>query len=66
MYHKEHDEKHQGMDDCCTGMGHKGFKKEFKMAMLNKKEKILEAKLEFIREMRKLIEKASQESSENK
>jgi hypothetical protein len=56
----EHGEKHKG-DDCCMGMWHKGFKKEFKTALLNKKEKILEAKLEFIREMKKLLEKMSSE-----
>lgn len=66
MFNHEHDEKHQGKDDCCMGMGHKGFKKEFKMAMLNKKEKILEANLEFIREMRKLIEKMPGDSEDSK
>lgn len=37
-------------------------KKEFKMAFLKKKEKMLEAKLEFIREINALIKK----SAENK
>lgn len=56
MFHGEHDEKHRGMEDCCMGIWHKEFKKEFKLALLNKKEKMLEAKLEFIREMKKLVE----------
>ena len=54
--HGDHEKGHKGMDDCCGGM-HKGHMKEFKMAMLNKKEKILEAKLEFVREVRKMVEK---------
>lgn len=61
-----HDEKHnEHGGDCCMGMWHhggaKGFKKEFKMAFLNKKEKVLEAKLEFVRELKKLVEKMGSE-----
>jgi hypothetical protein len=52
----EYEKGHKRMGDCCGGM-HKGHMKEFKLAMLNKKEKILEAKLEFVREMRKMVEK---------
>lgn len=37
----------------------KEFKKEFKMALLKKKEKILEAKLDFIREINSLLKKSS-------
>jgi len=42
--------------------GYKGeYKKEFKMAYLKKKEKMLEAKLEFIREMKEIMEKMPKE-----
>jgi len=46
----------QGMCHChehCSAE----MQKEFKLAMLKKKEKMLEAKLEFIREMKSLVEK---------
>ena len=49
-----------GFMSCCTGWPKK-FKKEFMMAKMKKKEKILEAKLEFIREMRRLAEKKDME-----
>lgn len=53
----------------CMGMGRmhhwpKKMKKEFMMAILKKKEKMLEAKLEFIREMRRLAEKPEMEMKE--
>jgi len=48
-----HTEGHMKEWGCCG----KGMKKEFKMAFLKKKEKMLEAKLEFVREIRKLMEK---------
>lgn len=68
----EHEKEFEEMDEPmkmsggwmgCMGMGHmhhwpKKMKKEFMMAMLKKKEKMLEAKLEFIREMRRLAEKS--------
>jgi hypothetical protein len=55
----------------CMGMGHmhpwpKKRKKEFMMAMFKKKEKMLEAKLEFVREMRRLAENPEMEMKENK
>jgi hypothetical protein len=50
----------------CMGMGRmhhwpKKMKKEFMMALLRKKEKMLEAKLEFVREMRRLAENPEME-----
>lgn len=54
-------DKRPGME----GMWPKKFKKEFKMAMLNKKEKILEAKLEFVREMKALVEKMAAEMKDD-
>jgi hypothetical protein len=69
MMYKEHDgcgcmsmEDHMG-EGCHCG---EGSKKEFKMAMLKKKEKMLEAKLEFIREIRGILEKSNMESEEKK
>ncbi|HLM84211.1 MAG TPA: hypothetical protein VK254_03305 [Candidatus Bathyarchaeia archaeon] len=70
----EHEKGFEGIDEMkmggdwtgCMGMGHmhqwpKQMKKEFMMAMLKKKEKMLEAKLEFVREMRRLSEKSEME-----
>lgn len=57
-------------DACCSGEGMMGMfdlskmpmemKKEFKMAMLKKKEKMLEAKLEFVREIIGMIKKSTE------
>ena len=44
----------------------KKFKKEFMMAKMKKKEKILEAKLEFLREMRRLAENPEMEMKDEK
>jgi hypothetical protein len=66
----EYEKDFEGMDESmkmgggwmgCMGMGQmhhwpKKMKKEFMLAMLKKKEKMLEAKLEFVREMRRLAE----------
>jgi hypothetical protein len=54
---------HMGMMgmECCG----KKHKKEFKLAMLEKKEKMIEAKLEFIRKMKELVKKES-DSEESK
>jgi len=46
-------------DPCDMGLWAKEFGKEFKIASLKKREKILEAKLEFVREINRLIEKSS-------
>ena len=53
-------EEKMGHMGCCG----KGMKKEFKMAMLRKKEKMLEAKLEFIREIKAIMEKSKDEKEE--
>jgi hypothetical protein len=66
MFNKEHDERGHDMEcHCEMGMLSSKFGKEFKLAHLKKKEKMIEAKLEFIREIRKLIEKSSSEAKEN-
>ena len=46
-------------DPCDMGLWAKEFGKEFKIASLKKRERILEAKLEFVREINRLIEKSS-------
>ena len=66
MFDQEYNEQGEGMREH-TEMGcmlkwPKKFKKEFMMAKLKKKEKMLEAKLEFIREMRRLAEKIEMEN----
>lgn len=63
MHEKEQGESKWSMGDHWScGICSKEFEKEFKIAMLNKKEKILEAKLEFVREMKDLIKKSREES----
>ena len=53
-----HDENHEGKEGC-TGCHMAGpMKKEFKLAMLEKKEKILQAKLDFLGKIKELIKKA--------
>jgi hypothetical protein len=69
MFEKENSEKGKGMECHCDsemGMGlwAKKFGKEFQLAHLKKKEKMLEAKLEFIREINRLIAKSSSEPEE--
>lgn len=73
MYHKGYEgqegceaEMEGGWMGCMEHMHHwpKKMKKEFKMALLKKKEKMLEAKLEFVREMRRLAEKMGDEKEE--
>jgi hypothetical protein len=54
-YEKGFEEMDEAMKMCCENWPKK-FKKEFMMAKMKKKEKILEAKLEFLREMRRLAE----------
>ncbi len=61
---------------CCCGEGGgpmmwmrklpKKMKKEFKLSMLRKKEKMLEAKLTFIREMKDMVEKWQPEEEKGK
>ncbi len=55
------------IDGECMGHMHHWpmkMKKEFKMAILRKKEKVYEAKLAFIREMKDMVEKMGDESME--
>jgi hypothetical protein len=74
MMDKEYNENEEGMGGHWghMGWGHMGMgccgkknKKEFKLAMLEKKEKMVEAKLEFIRKMKELVKKES-DSEESK
>ena len=53
MSYDEKDEEHEGCEHCHGGP----MKKEFKLAMLEKKEKILKAKLEFIGKIREILKK---------
>lgn len=57
--HEEGEESHGSCPHCdcpqCTMMS--PMKKEFKMAMLEKKEKMIKAKLEFIGKLKDLITK---------
>jgi hypothetical protein len=65
MFDENFDEQCGGMEDPYDmGMWAKEFGKEFKIASLKKKERILEAKLEFIREINRLIEKSSEAPKE--
>ncbi len=66
MHGYEYQEGGEEMEGGFHGMGHmccKKHKKEFKLAMLEKKEKMLQAKLEFIRKIKEIVEK-SDESEE--
>ena len=56
---KDEDNEDEGDSTHCHMCG--PMKKEFKMAMLDKKEKILKAKLEFIAKMRGMLEKMPDE-----
>lgn len=64
MYGYEHEEGNEG---CGCGYQHEHMwhhfkhKKEFKLAILEKKEKMLTAKLEFIRRMKEIVEKSKDE-----
>ncbi len=57
-------EKSEGMEGSCGMEMHKKCGKEFKLAHLKMKESMLEAKLEFVREIKKLIEKSPAEKEE--
>jgi hypothetical protein len=57
MHEENYEEGEDGMHSCMHGP----MKKEFKLAMLEKKEKILKAKLEFVGKMKVLIEKMPKE-----
>jgi hypothetical protein len=75
MFNQEHNEESGGAEmgegwmGCCTEHMHHlpmKVKKEFKMAILRKKEKMLEAKLAFIREMKDMVEKWQPEEEKEK
>jgi hypothetical protein len=59
MMGQEHSPECGEMDGPMMMMHHmpQKVKKEFKLAMLRKKEKMLEAKLAFVREMKDMVEK---------
>jgi hypothetical protein len=59
-HEKGFEEMHEALEMGCMKWPKK-FKREFIMAKMKKKEKILEAKLEFLREMRRLTEKSDME-----
>jgi hypothetical protein len=67
-YHEEDSEMEGGAMGCMGHMHHwpKKMKREFKMALLKKKEKMLEAKLEFIQKIRSMMEKMPDEPKEEK
>jgi hypothetical protein len=60
MMHENYEE--EGHEECCGHMHMGGaMKKEFKLAMLEKKEKMIQAKLEFIGKMKEFIKKMPEE-----
>ncbi|MDD5489460.1 MAG: hypothetical protein PHP25_02165 [Candidatus Moranbacteria bacterium] len=68
-YQEEGGEMGGGWMSCCSEHTHhwpKKMKKDFKMALLRKKEKMLEAKLAFVREMKDLFEKMPPEEMKEK
>jgi len=52
-----HEENHEEKEGCMSCHMAGPMKKEFKLAMLEKKEKILKVKLEFISKMKEIVEK---------
>jgi hypothetical protein len=54
MIHDEDKEEEGEHMHCCMGGP---MKKEFKLAMLEKKEKIIQAKLEFIGKIKEMVKK---------
>jgi hypothetical protein len=72
MHNKENGEEmndmEMGMGGCMGHMHHlpKKAKKEFMMALLRKREKMLEAKLAFVRELKDMTEKMAEETEEKK
>jgi hypothetical protein len=53
MHNENYDDKEDHMHSHMGGP----MKKEFKLAMLEKKEKIMEVEIEFIRKMKEMIKK---------
>ncbi len=58
--HEEHEEEGWHEECDCHHM-HGMMGKEFKLAMLEKKEKMIQAKLEFIGKMKEIIKKMPEE-----
>ena len=54
MYDKNHEEEGEGH---AYWSMHKPMKKEFKLALIEKKEKMLKVELEFVEKMKELIKK---------
>ena len=54
--HEENHEDKGGCEDCECSCGG-SMKKEFKLAMIEKKEKMLKAELEFIGQLKEIIKK---------
>ena len=64
MHNKDEREEGEGHGECmCHHMGGMGFK-EFKLAKLEKKGKILEAELDFINKLKELVKKMPTESED--
>lgn len=60
MMHENYEEG--GHEGCCEEHHMHGYMgKEFKLAMLEKKEKMIQAKLEFINKMKEMIKKMPDE-----
>jgi hypothetical protein len=56
------EEEHGEYEECdCGDHMHEMMGKEFKLALLEKKEKMVEAKLEFIRKMKEIVKKMPDE-----
>ena len=53
--HDENNEEGESCMHCCNMAG--PVKKDFKLAMLEKKEKMMQAKLEFIGKMKEMVKK---------
>ncbi len=57
-----HENYEGGEHEECGCHAHGPMKKEFKLAKLEKKEKMIEAELEFIRKMKEMIKKMPEEN----
>ena len=63
MMHENYEEEGHSDGGCdCDWHAHGMMGKEFKLAMLEKKEKMIQAKLEFIGKMKELIKKMPEEN----
>lgn len=62
MMHEENDENKEACMHC--NMGGWSMKKDFKLAMLEKKEKMTKAELDFIGKMKEMINKMPEHKEE--